>query len=80
MENVVVLPAPFGPSRPTTSPEAISRLTLRTTVRPPKDFVSSRVRSVAIQRRSSAGHAGSGLVSVATPAMAPTLVLSSARR
>ena len=35
IENVVVLPAPFGPSRPTTSPEAISRLTPRTTVRPP---------------------------------------------
>ena len=33
--NVVVLPAPFGPSSPTTSPDAISRLTPRTTVRPP---------------------------------------------
>ena len=35
IEKVVVLPAPFGPSSPTTSPEAMSRLTPRTTVRPP---------------------------------------------
>ncbi len=33
--KVVVLPAPFGPSNPTTSPDSISRLTPRTTVRPP---------------------------------------------
>src|SRR3954451_10805394 len=50
MENVVVLPAPFGPSRPMTSPDAISRLTPRTTVRPPEDFVTPRVHSVDIQR------------------------------
>ena len=50
IENVVVLPAPFGPSRPTTSPDAISRLTPCTTVRPPYDLVRSCVRSVAIQR------------------------------
>ncbi len=34
MPNVVVLPAPFGPSRPTTSPAETSSDTSRTTVRP----------------------------------------------
>ena len=34
IENVVVLPAPLGPSSPTTSPDEISRLTPLTTVRP----------------------------------------------
>ena len=43
MENVVVLPAPFGPSRPTTSPDEMSRFTPLTTVRPPYDFVRSSV-------------------------------------
>ncbi len=51
IENVVVFPAPFGPSRPTTSPEAISSWTPFTTVRPLYDLVRSRVRSVAIQSR-----------------------------
>ena len=54
-ENVVVFPAPLGPSRPTTSPEATSRLTPRTTVRPLYDFVSSWVRSVAIQSSCGSG-------------------------
>src|SRR5262249_40097895 len=48
IENVVVLPAPLAPSSPTTSPESISTLTPRTTVRPLYDLVRSRVRSVAI--------------------------------
>src|SRR6478752_5903978 len=49
IENVVVLPAPLAPSRPMTSPEAISTFTPLTTVRPLYDLVRSRVRSVAIQ-------------------------------
>ena len=48
MPNVVVLPAPFGPSSPTISPEATSTSTSRTTVRPPYDLVRPSVRSVAI--------------------------------
>ena len=36
--DVVVLPAPFGPSRPNTSPSAISKLTPRTASRPSYDF------------------------------------------
>src|SRR6478735_2316704 len=51
IENVVVLPAPFGPRRPTTSPDAISISTPLTTVRPPYDLVSPIVFSVAIQSR-----------------------------
>src|SRR4051812_36015946 len=49
IENVVVLPAPLAPSRPITSPEAISTFTPLTTVRPLYDLVRSRVSSVAIQ-------------------------------
>src|SRR3954468_10153118 len=49
IENVVVLPAPLAPSRPTTSPDAISTFTPLTTVRPLYDLVRSRVTSVAIQ-------------------------------
>src|SRR4029450_4099332 len=49
IENVVVLPAPFGPRRPTTSPEEISRLTPRTPVRPLYDLVRSSVRRIGIQ-------------------------------
>src|SRR3954465_3919052 len=49
IENVVVLPAPFGPSRPTTSPDAIWRFTPLTTVRPPKDFVRPVELSVPIR-------------------------------
>src|SRR5262245_44567397 len=51
MPNVVVLPAPFGPSRPTTSPDATSRFTSRTTVRPLYDLVRPSARSVAIGDR-----------------------------
>src|SRR3954465_14190237 len=80
IENVVVLPAPFGPSRPTTSPDAISRLTPLTTVRPLYDLVRSRVRSVAIQGRSSAGHAGIGLErNGASPGIESTANVSIAR-
>ncbi len=75
IENVVVLPAPFGPSRPTTSPDAISMFTPRTTVRPPKDLVRSVVRSVAIQLQ------GIGLVlNGVTPGMPSTTSVSSPRR
>jgi hypothetical protein len=35
IEKIVVLPAPFGPRRPTISPAATSTDTSRTTVRPP---------------------------------------------
>src|SRR5262245_47521534 len=49
IENVVVLPAPFAPSSPTTSPDSISTLTPRTTVRPLYDLVRSRVSSTDIQ-------------------------------
>src|SRR5512135_824124 len=35
----VDLPAPLSPTRPTTSPALISRLTLSTAVRPPKRLV-----------------------------------------
>src|SRR5215208_3726260 len=51
IENVVVFPAPFGPSRPTTSPELMSRFTPLTTVRPLYDFVRSVVCSVATLAR-----------------------------
>src|SRR5438309_11251493 len=43
MRMVVVLPAPLGPRKPTTSPGATEKLTSRTTSRPPK----RRVRAVA---------------------------------
>ena len=49
IENVVVLPAPLAPSRPITSPEAISMLTPLTTVLPLYDLVRSVVASVDIQ-------------------------------
>src|SRR5687767_5492303 len=58
IEKVVVLPAPFGPSRPTTSPDEISRLTPRTTVRPLYDLVRSSVRRVAIQNLGGVGAPG----------------------
>src|SRR5918993_1409256 len=37
----VVLPAPFGPHRPTRSPSPICHVTWSMSVRSPKDFVSS---------------------------------------
>src|SRR4029453_18732411 len=75
MEKVVVLPAPFGPSSPTTSPDEISTLTPRTTVRPLNDLVRSVVLSVAIQ-----GLQGIGLVfNGVTPGMPSTTSVSSPR-
>src|SRR5450830_80251 len=62
IENVVVLPAPFAPRRPTTSPDATSTLTPLTTVRPLYDFVRSLVRSVAIQNDPSGGQTGTVFV------------------
>src|SRR5438128_9117496 len=55
MRIVVVLPAPLGPRKPTTSPGATEKLTSRTTSRPPK----RRVRAVAdiTARRSLPRHA-----------------------
>src|SRR5688500_10615708 len=44
--DVVVLPAPFGPSRPTISADPTAMLTPRTTVGPLEDFVSALVWSV----------------------------------
>src|SRR5439155_11351354 len=41
MRMVVVLPAPFGPTKPTTSPGPTEKLTASTTVRPPKRRDSS---------------------------------------
>ncbi len=37
---VVVLPAPFGPRKPNTSPAATSKLTPRTASSSPKDFLN----------------------------------------
>src|SRR5215469_17799292 len=37
---VVVLPAPFGPTKPQTAPLGMAKLTPSTTVRSPKRFVS----------------------------------------
>jgi len=44
IRNAVVLPAPLGPSRPTTCPCSTVRSSWSTTRRPPKDFVSPRDR------------------------------------
>src|SRR3954463_15559492 len=57
IENVVVLPAPLGPSSPTTSPEAIWRFTPLTTVRPLNDLVRPVELSVAIRYCDPAGQA-----------------------
>ena len=45
---VVVLPAPFGPRKPNTSPAATSKLTPRTASTSPKDFCSSRTSIAGI--------------------------------
>src|SRR5205807_3282753 len=45
---------PFGPRSPTISPDATSRFTPRTTVRPPYDLVRPSVRSVATSERAAA--------------------------
>src|SRR3954466_8176891 len=43
----VDLPAPLSPTRPTTSPGMISRLTSLTAVRPPKRLTRLRTESIA---------------------------------
>jgi len=49
IDNVVVLPAPFGPRRPTSSPRAREKLRLSTAVRLPNRFVSpSTTRIVSL--------------------------------
>src|SRR5262245_37072383 len=45
---VVVLPAPFGPRKPNTSPGATSKLTPRTASTSPKDFFKSRTSIAGI--------------------------------
>src|SRR5690606_2270823 len=45
--NAVVLPAPFGPIRPTMAPCSTSKLTSRSAARPPKDFERFSTRSSA---------------------------------
>ena len=47
MRNVVVLPAPLGPSNPTISPGCSSMLTSRTTTRRLNCFTSPSVRNKA---------------------------------
>ena len=39
MRSKVVLPAPFGPARPTRSPAVICQVTRSSRTRSPKDFV-----------------------------------------
>src|SRR5262245_64067354 len=60
IENVVVFPAPFGPSNPTTSPEEMSRLTPLTTVRPLYVFVRSLVCSVDMRKLARSRRTGDG--------------------
>src|SRR5688500_13015235 len=57
MPNVVVFPAPFGPSRPTISPDATLTSTSRTTVRPLYDLVRPSVRRVAMRTLVAGGSA-----------------------
>ena len=52
MEMVVVLPAPFGPSKPMNSFVSIARFKLSTAVKSPKRFVRSRI-SIMAQRYTS---------------------------
>jgi hypothetical protein len=53
---VVVLPAPFGPRRPKTSPGGMERFNRSTAVRSPKRFVKSRVWIIgAVQGRRQQG-------------------------
>src|SRR5437667_4609751 len=55
MRMVVVLPAPLGPSSPSTSPGSISKLTSETASTPPKRrLTSSTVTPGAVKRRAAA--------------------------
>ena len=47
MRIVVVLPAPLGPSNPTTSPRPIAKLTPSTAATPAYRFVSRSTRIIA---------------------------------
>ena len=51
----VVLPAPFGPIRPTISPVSTMRLRLLTAARPPKRFDRSRASSSGIRQATGFG-------------------------
>src|SRR5439155_617752 len=52
MRSVVVLPAPFGPKKPKTSPRSAAKDTSRHAGRPPKDL-ESPCASIAAKRRRS---------------------------
>src|ERR1700722_18749274 len=54
----VVLPAPFGPIRPATSPGTMVKLASATAVTPPKVTLSPSTRSVAGVTRTVLGTAG----------------------
>ena len=51
----VVLPAPFGPIRPTISPVSTMRLRLLTAARPPKRFDRSRASSSGMRQATGLG-------------------------
>ena len=56
--RIVVLPAPFGPMSPTTSPGSIAKLTPSTATTPPNFTTRSVTASVAARRRSRGGADG----------------------
>ena len=56
--RIVVLPAPFGPMSPTTSPGSIAKLTPSTATTPPNFTTRSLTASVTARRRSRGGAAG----------------------
>src|ERR1700722_3312974 len=64
IRTTVVLPAPFGPSNPKTSPRRTSKLTLSTAVKAPKRLVRSLVciasesRSIIARKSDFRGHPG----------------------
>src|SRR5579871_2089424 len=61
MRSVVVLPEPFGPSRPKTSPWRTSKLRSWTAVSLPKRFESRSVRKTIGRLDASVGEAACGI-------------------
>src|SRR2546421_286381 len=59
--NSVVLPAPFGPMMPSSSPACTSRVTLRTAVRPPNRFVTFSSWSIGPSHAKPRGDSGEAL-------------------
>src|SRR2546421_10621171 len=57
----VVLPAPFGPMMPSSSPACTSRVTLRTAVRPPNRFVTFSSWSIGPPHAKPCGDSGEPL-------------------